>query len=197
MNVSTHSDPGCETEQAARRHTAITLWFTGLSASGKSTIACGLEQRLSLAGRAVVVLDGDQLRRGLNSNLGFSAADRRENIRRTAEVAKILNEAGLTVIAALISPACEDRAMAREIIGPNAFREIYISTPLATCEQRDPKGLYARARANELPDFTGISSPYEPPASPDLRLNTSRMSVEDCVLQIDSLLKRDAGLPPS
>lgn len=149
-----------------------TLWFTGLSASGKSTLAYALERALMDAGRACYVLDGDNVRHGLNRNLGFSAQDRSENIRRIAEVAKLMNAAGLIVVTAFISPMQADRNMARDIIG-QSFKEIYVNTPLAACEARDPKGLYAQARAGKLAEFTGISAIYEPPLHADFTLDTS------------------------
>ncbi len=157
----------------------LTLWLTGLSASGKSTLAFALERALIEAGRACYVLDGDNVRHGLNRNLGFSVEDRSENIRRIAEVANLMNDAGLIVITAFISPMIADRDTARKIIGVNQFKEIYISTPLATCEARDPKGLYAQARAGKLAEFTGISADYEPPIAPDLTIDTSSGSIED------------------
>jgi adenylyl-sulfate kinase len=157
----------------------LTLWLTGLSASGKSTLAYALERALIAAGRACYVLDGDNVRHGLNRNLGFSVEDRSENIRRIAEVAKLMNDAGLIVITSFISPMIADRNIAREIIGANQFKEIYVSTPLATCEARDPKGLYAKARAGKLAGFTGISADYEPPIEPDLTIDTSSGSIED------------------
>lgn len=156
----------------------LTLWLTGLSASGKSTLAYALERALIDAGRACYVLDGDNVRHGMNRNLGFSTADRSENIRRIAEVAKLMNDAGLIVITAFISPIVADRSIAKEIIGTHQFREIYVNTPLATCEARDPKGLYAKARAGEIATFTGISAAYEPPITPDLTLDTSNASLE-------------------
>jgi bifunctional enzyme CysN/CysC len=160
------------------RQTPVTLWLTGLSGSGKSTLAYALEQRLIAAGHACVVLDGDNVRHGLNRNLGFSPEDRQENIRRVAEVAKLFNDAGLIVITAFISPYRQDRADARNIIGPEQFVEVLVDAPLDTCEQRDVKGLYAKARAGVIPEFTGISAPYEAPEAPDLRLDTAHDSVE-------------------
>ncbi|MFC5475433.1 adenylyl-sulfate kinase [Paraherbaspirillum soli] len=162
----------------------LTLWLTGLSASGKSTLAFALERELIAQGRACYVLDGDNVRHGLNRDLGFSAADRAENIRRIAEVARLMNDAGLIVITAFISPYRNDRAMAREIIGQANVREVYLNTPLAVCEARDPKGLYRQARAGRVAQFTGISSPYEAPERPDLTLDTARHSLEDAVAQL-------------
>ena len=166
----------------------LTLWLTGLSASGKSTLAFALEQQLLALGRACFVLDGDNVRHGLNSNLGFSAEDRTENIRRIAEVAKMMNQAGLIVITAFISPYQADRANARAIIGTNRFKEVYVSTPLNICESRDPKGLYSKARAGVLPAFTGITAPYEPPSAPDLHVDTSQTSVADSLASLMALV---------
>lgn len=159
---------------------AATLWFTGLSGSGKSTLANALEIKLTEMGKHTMLLDGDNIRLGLNRDLGFSEEERRENIRRIAEVAKLMNEAGLIVLTAFISPFAEDREMARSIIGDD-FVEIYISTPVEECERRDVKGLYKRARTGELQDFTGISSPYEVPVHPDILLDTSHDTVERSV----------------
>jgi adenylylsulfate kinase len=139
----------------------LTFWLTGLSGAGKSTLAFQFEAMLVQAGVAVFVLDGDNVRHGLCSDLGFTESDRAENIRRVAEVAKLMNAAGILVIVSLISPLRQNRADAKAIIGADSFREIYISTPVAVCEQRDPKGLYKKARAGLIPEFTGISSPYE------------------------------------
>ena len=149
-----------------------TIWLTGLSASGKSTLAYALEYQLMSMGKACYVLDGDNVRHGLNKDLGFSAESRTENIRRIAEVAKLMNDAGLIVITAFISPLRSDRQMARDIIGED-FREVYVSTNIDVCESRDPKGLYAKARAGLVSDFTGVSAPYESPETPDLRIDTS------------------------
>jgi adenylyl-sulfate kinase len=151
----------------------LTLWLTGLSAAGKSTLAFALERALLEAGHPCFVLDGDNVRHGLNQDLGFGAADRSENIRRIAEVAKLMNDAGLIVITAFISPFREDRLKARHIIGEGVFQEIYVDADLATCELRDPKGLYAKARRGEVAEFTGISSPYEPPLIPELIVHNS------------------------
>jgi bifunctional enzyme CysN/CysC len=162
-------------------HKAVTVWCTGLSGSGKSTIAKALEDKLFQDKRPVYRLDGDNLRFGLNNNLGFSKDDRRENIRRAAEVAKLFNDAGITVICSLISPMAIDRARAKEIIGADSFIEVFLSTPLAECEKRDPHGLYRKARAGEIEGFTGISSPYEAPESADIEIDTSVCSVEVAV----------------
>ncbi len=159
---------------------ARTIWFTGLSGAGKSALANGLEKRLASMGMHTMLLDGDNVRMGLNSNLGFREQDRIENIRRTAEVAKLLNDAGLIVLTAFISPFANDRQRAREIIG-DSFIEVYVSTPIEECERRDVKGLYQKARAGELDNFTGITSPYEVPEHPEVTIDTSRGSIEECV----------------
>lgn len=177
------SEVSRELRQSIAGHRACALWMTGLSGSGKSTIAHRLERDLLLSGHRVYVLDGDTLRHGLNRDLAFSEQDRRENLRRAAEVAKVMVDAGLIVIASFISPFRAERQMVREILGV-AFREVYVQASLEACEERDPKGLYKRARAGQIPQFTGISSPYEPPESPDLRLDTTHASVEECVRQM-------------
>lgn len=163
---------------------AATVWLTGLSGAGKSTLACALEGRLVGAGRPAYVLDGDNLRHHLNRDLGFTPRDRQENIRRSAEVARLMNDAGLIVICAFISPLREDREMARQIIGANNFVETYVSTPCAVCEERDPKGLYKKARAGLIPEFTGISAPYEVPLQPTLSLDTETLSLDQCCEQL-------------
>lgn len=170
---------------------ARTVWLTGLSGSGKSTLAKGLELRLTQAGRLCILLDGDNVRHGLNRDLGFSADDRRENIRRVAEVARLLNDAGVIVITAFISPYAADREMARGIIGDEAFREVHVATPLAVCERRDVKGLYAKARGGALTGFTGVDAPYEEPQSPYLRLDTDGREVDTCVSELYSRLLDD------
>jgi adenylyl-sulfate kinase len=163
--------------------TPRTLWFSGLSGAGKTTLAQALLARLEAAGRSALVLDGDQMRQGLNRDLGFSRDDRRENARRLAEVAALLNAAGATAIVAIISPYADDRAMARGIVGP-AFAEIHLDASLAVCAARDVKGLYARAAAGSLPGFTGVSAPYEPPLQPDLVLHTGTDDVAACVARL-------------
>jgi bifunctional enzyme CysN/CysC len=161
-----------EGRAAALGFKGATVWFTGLPASGKSTIAVEIEARLVGAGRPALRLDGDNLRHGLNGNLGFSAEDRAENVRRTAHAAALLAEAGVVALVALVSPYAADRAAARAIheAASLSFLEVFVSTPLDECERRDPKGLYARARAGELPGLTGVDDPYEPPESPDLSI---------------------------
>jgi bifunctional enzyme CysN/CysC len=155
------------------------LWFTGLSGAGKSTIANNLEKKLHALGKHTFVLDGDNVRHGLNRDLGFTEADRVENIRRIAEVAKLFVEAGLITIVAFISPFQAEREMARELVEPDEFIEIFVDTPLEACEQRDPKGLYKKARRGELLNFTGVDSPYEPPRNPELILNALNDSADD------------------
>jgi adenylylsulfate kinase len=166
----------------------VMLWFTGLSGSGKSTVAVALERELHRRGRLCRILDGDNIRTGINANLGFSEADRKENIRRIAEVSKLFVDTGIITIAAFISPTEEMRQMAAEIIGRNDFKEIYISTPLEECERRDVKGLYAKARLGEIKNFTGISSPFEAPVAPALSLDTSRLTLQESVAALLHLL---------
>lgn len=166
----------------------IMLWFTGLSGSGKSTVAIALERELQKRGLLCRILDGDNIRSGINKGLGFTAEDRRENIRRIAEVAKLFVDTGIITIAAFISPSNELRRMASDIIGAEDFKEVYISTPLEVCEARDVKGLYAKARRGEIKNFTGISAPFEAPDHPALSIDTSKMSLEDSVKQILTFL---------
>ncbi len=171
-------------KEALLHQKGVMLWFTGLSGSGKSTVAIALERELQQRGLLCRILDGDNIRSGINSNLGFSAEDRRENIRRIAEVGKLFVDTGIITIAAFISPTEEIRQMAQDIIGKDDFKEIYISTPLEECERRDVKGLYARARRGEVKNFTGISAPFEAPAHPALTLDTSRLPLEESVKRL-------------
>ncbi|MCC5917104.1 MAG: adenylyl-sulfate kinase [Cryomorphaceae bacterium] len=157
------------------------IWLTGLSGAGKTTIAQALFQTLKSRSTPAYVLDGDTLRSGLNSDLGFSPEDRRENIRRTTEVARILYTAGITVIAALISPYRADRDYLRQLFPENAFMEVFVDCPIETCETRDVKGLYQKARRGEISDFTGIHAPYEPPLNPEVHLRTDVLSLDQCV----------------
>lgn len=166
----------------------VMLWFTGLSGSGKSTVAIALERELQKRGLLCRILDGDNIRSGINKGLGFTAEDRRENIRRIAEVAKLFVDTGIITIAAFISPSNELRRMASDIIGAEDFKEVYISTPLEVCEARDVKGLYAKARRGEIKNFTGISAPFEVPEHPALSIDTSKVSLEDSVKQILTFL---------
>jgi adenylyl-sulfate kinase len=166
----------------------VTIWFTGLSASGKSTLAYALERDLVACGHPCYVLDGDNVRHRLNRDLGFSEEDRTENIRRVAEVAALMNDAGLIVITALISPKRADREMAREIVGCDRFLEVYLSTPLHECEGRDPKGLYAKARDGRIQAFTGVSAPYEPPHASGLVLDTAQTGFDACLTRVKSLV---------
>jgi bifunctional enzyme CysN/CysC len=161
-----------------------TIWMTGLSGSGKSTIADVLEQKLFAEGKHTIILDGDNVRGGLNKDLGFTEQARAENIRRIAEVSKLMMDAGLIVIVSFISPFREERELAKDIIGFNNFIEVYIDTPLDVAEKRDVKGLYKKARAGEIPNFTGISSPYEVPLDPDIKVQTVGTTPEECVDKI-------------
>lgn len=161
------------------RQRGITVWFTGLSGSGKSTIAIALERRLTERGLFCRILDGDNIRFGINRDLGFSEADRTENIRRIAEISKLFTQTGIITLAAFVSPTNALRAMAREIIGAEDFAEIYVATPLEECERRDVKGLYQKARRGEIRDFTGISAPFEAPENPTLRIDTTNRPVEE------------------
>ena len=164
-------DVNREVRAQMKGQTARIIWFTGLSGSGKSSIANLLEKRLTAEGRHAYILDGDNVRHGLNKDLGFTEAARVENIRRVAEVAKLMADAGLIVLVSFISPFENERRLAREIAGDIPFTEVYVDTPLAVCEARDPKGLYKRARAGEIKNFTGIDSPFEPPSAPELVLH--------------------------
>jgi adenylylsulfate kinase len=166
-------------KEALLKQHGLVIWFTGLSASGKSTLAVALERKLYAESILTQVLDGDKIRNGLNNNLGFSEEDRIENIRRIAEVSRLFSECGIVAISAFISPTNAIRHMARKIIGNANFFEIYVSTPLATCEQRDPKGLYKKAREGVISSFTGISAPYEKPDDASLVIDTTDYSVEE------------------
>lgn len=163
------------------RQKSVMIWFTGLSGSGKSTLAIALERELYKKGFLTRILDGDNIRSGINNNLGFSEADRTENIRRIAEVSKLFVDCGIVTIAAFISPTRAIRQMAREIIGKDDFLEVYVSTPLEECEKRDVKGLYKKARKGEIRDFTGVSAPFEAPLHPFLEIDTSCHSLEESV----------------
>jgi adenylylsulfate kinase len=175
------------------------VWFTGLSGSGKSTVACAVEAQLQAAGRLSYVLDGDNVRHGLCADLGFSDEDRTENIRRIGHVASLICDAGAIVLTAFISPFRRDRSQVREVIGDSDFLEVYVDAPLDVCESRDPKGLYKKARSGDIPEFTGISSPYEPPDLPALRLQTGQMSLNDCASTVVETLAKKGFLsqPPT
>lgn len=173
-----------EAKEQQLRQRGLTVWFTGLSGSGKSTIAVALERRLSQQGIFSRILDGDNIRTGINRGLGFSEEERRENIRRIAEVSKLFTETGIVTLSAFVSPTNELREMAREIIGKEDFVEIFVATPLEECEIRDVKGLYAKARRGEIKDFTGITSPFEAPESPALAIDTTNLSVEEAVERV-------------
>jgi adenylyl-sulfate kinase len=184
-------------EERSRRlgQRPVTVWLTGLSGAGKSTIAVELERRLMDVGRPCYLLDGDNVRAGVNRDLGFGPSDRRENIRRVAEIARLMNDAALIAISAFISPYRGDRRMAGEIIGADRFIEVYLDAPLEVCERRDPKGLYRKARAGQIADFTGISAPYEVPEAPALVLATGTRTVEDCVAELFALLREKIRSP--
>ena len=175
----------------------VTIWLTGLSGSGKSTIAVAAERELVRRGHLSFVLDGDNVRHGLNKNLGFSPEDRSENIRRFGEVSKLFTEAGVIVFSSFISPYRSDRDAVRALMEPGDFVEVYVDASLETCEGRDVKGLYQKARAGEIPEFTGISAPYEAPESPELILDTNRQSVEESVGQLVEYLDAKGYLAPA
>jgi len=177
-----------KSRSSLKGHEARILWFTGLSGAGKSTIANLVEQRLHALGKHTYLLDGDNVRLGLNKDLGYTDADRVENIRRIAEVAALMVDAGLIALVAFISPFRRERAMARRLVGAGEFIEIFVDTPIAVAEARDPKGLYKKARRGELKDFTGIDSPYEPPEDPEIRIDTTSTSAENAADQIVKFL---------
>lgn len=166
----------------------IMIWFTGLSGSGKSTVAMGVERELHALGILCRILDGDNVRAGINNNLGFSAEDRIENIRRIAEIGKLFVQTGVVTLACFVSPTNDIRQMARDIVGKEDFLEVYISTPIEECERRDVKGLYARARKGEVKNFTGISAPFEAPVSPDIAIDTSKIPLEESVRTLTELI---------
>ncbi|MDH4395611.1 MAG: adenylyl-sulfate kinase [Limnobacter sp.] len=185
-----------ESRQQLMGHKPGVVWLTGLSGAGKSTIAFELELQLHLTGVHTCVLDGDNLRHGINADLGFTPADRTRNVLRTAQVARLMADAGLLTIVAMISPFSKDRLHARELLLPTPFLEVHVQAPLEMCEARDPKGLYQKARQGLLLNFTGIGSPYEAPSNPDLLLNTSTQSLQNCIDLLMNKLKA-SGLIPS
>ena len=201
-NITWHDQHVSKRDRAVlKKQKPCIIWFTGLSGSGKSTIANALEGRLHRNGHHTYLLDGDNVRHGLNKDLGFSADDRVENIRRIGEVAKLFVDAGTIVMTAFISPYRADRDMVRELVEDGEFIEVFVDTPLEVCEERDPKGLYAKARAGAIKDFTGIDAPYEAPERAEVRLDTSGCSVEEGADQVLEALRRrgmlrsDGGAP--
>jgi adenylylsulfate kinase len=190
LNVTWHrGEVGRKEREKLLGQKGACLWFTGLSGSGKSTLARALEKELYNAGRLAYVLDGDNIRHGLNGDLGFSAEERKENIRRIGEVARLFTDAGLITLTAFISPFRRDRDAVRSLMSPGDFVEIHVRCSLQECEKRDVKGLYARARKNEIDAFTGISSPYEPPLSPEITVDTEKISPQTCIAHIMAYLK--------
>ncbi len=189
-NITWHAAAVTKEERRQRfGHGSCVLWFTGLSGAGKSTIANALSQRLFRANIHEYVLDGDNIRHGLNKDLGFSAGDRTENIRRIGEVAKLFVDSGTIVLAAFISPFAQDRNRVRKLFAEGEFIEVYVKCPIAECERRDPKGLYKKARNGDIKNFTGIDSPYEPPENPEITIDTGLFSIEECVEQIIGFLQ--------
>ncbi len=192
-NVVWHDTEVTKQERRRRNnHKSAIIWFTGLSGSGKSTIACALEKRLHEKSAQTYILDGDNMRYGLNSDLGFTSEDRKENIRRIGEVSKLFVDAGIIVLSSFISPFIEDRRFVRGIVSNDEFIEIYVKCPLEICEHRDPKGLYSKARKGEIKHFTGIDSPYEEPVSPEVTIDTSLTDIDESVNQIIEYLTRRA-----
>lgn len=173
-----------ENRENIKNHRSMVIWFTGLSGSGKSTIASALHKRLTEEAKHSYVLDGDNIRLGINSDLDFSAEARSENIRRISEIAKLFVDAGVITITSFISPFIADRAKAREIIGDKDFVEVFVDCPLEVCEQRDVKGLYKRARKGEIKNFTGIDSPYEAPQNPEISVRSDQLSIDQCVEEV-------------
>ncbi len=192
-----HSQVNRSNREAKHRHKSIIIWFTGLSGAGKSTLAHAVEDALHTRGCSTFVLDGDNVRHGLCADLGFSPEARAENIRRIGEMAKLFLEAGIITLTAFISPFRADRERVRNLVADGDFIEIHCNTPIEICEQRDAKGLYAKARQGLISDFTGISSPYEKPEHPELTLNTGEDSLQDCVKQVLDLLEQRGTIPPT
>ena len=185
----------CADRERLQQHRGLVIWFTGLSGAGKSTLANALEAELHRQGRRTYLLDGDNIRLGLNRDLGFSVEDRAENIRRIAEVSRLMLDAGLVVLVAFISPFRRERELARQRIGSDRFFEVFVDAPLSVCEARDPKGLYRRARAGLLPNMTGIDSAYEVPDHPRLHLDTSRQTVTQSLAELCTALNGLLALP--
>lgn len=185
-----------EDRQKKNGHKSLMVWFTGLSGSGKSTIANALQAELFKQGIYVYLLDGDNLRHGINRNLSFSETDRKENIRRTAEVGKLFVDAGGVILAALISPFEEDRQNARSLFLEDEFIEVYVKCSLQECEKRDPKGLYKKARSGVIKQFTGIDQPYEEPVNPEITIDTDKLTINEAVKKIETYLKKRLNLDP-
>lgn len=183
-----------EKRNQKNRHNSFVLWFTGLSGSGKSTIANKVEEALFREGIATYTLDGDNIRFGINKGLGFSEEDRHENLRRIAEISKLFVDAGMVTIAAFVSPLLKDRQLVKNIVGENDFIEIFVDTSIEECERRDVKGLYKKARAGEIKNFTGIDAPYEKPVHPDVLIETEKESVEDAVKKVVTFVKNKLEL---
>ncbi len=184
-----------EDRERMNGHRGITIWFTGLSASGKSTLAVALEEALYERGVRTFILDGDNVRHGLNKNLGFSPEDRKENIRRLGEVSRLFNEAGIITLTAFISPYREDRQSARDLAADGSFIEVFVDCPVDVCEQRDPKGAYKKAREGIIKEFTGISAPYEEPERPEIHLRTDQLSVDQSVQTVLDYLEARNYIP--
>ena len=190
-NVIPHNFSITQKERTAlKKHEPLLIWFTGLSGSGKSTIANALEKALFMKGIHTYLLDGDNVRKGLNNNLSFTPEDRSENIRRIAEVAHLMIDAGLVVLASFVSPYREDRENVKRIVGYENFVEVFVNTPIEECERRDVKGLYEKARAGEIKNFTGVNAPYETPMAPDVEIDTTVISVEEAVNILLNELKK-------
>ncbi|WP_341300198.1 adenylyl-sulfate kinase [Lysinibacillus sp. FSL H8-0500] len=188
-NIVWHEASVTKKERRSKnKHQSFILWFTGLSASGKSSVANAFARQLFESGNQAFVLDGDNVRHGLNKDLGFDEIGRKENIRRIGEVAKLFVESGQIVLTAFISPYREDRQVVRELVADGEFIEVYVKCSVETCEQRDPKGLYKKARNAEIPNFTGISAPYEEPENPEITLDTEQYSIEECAQQLTQIL---------
>ncbi len=195
-NITWHErQVGREERETLLKQNGALIWMTGLSGSGKSTIAYTLEHALVQRGHLSYVLDGDNIRHGLNKNLGFTAEDRTENIRRIGEVGKLFVDTGVVTVTAFISPYRADRAIARETVGEGCFFEVFCDTPLEVCEERDPKGLYKKARAGEIKGFTGIDDPYEAPEKPELVIDTSKVSPQDAAIMMIEMLEKAGKIP--